>query len=267
MLSCEYDKFASFYDDFALGYDEDSKFFLSKAQEMSARNILELCSGTGRCCLFLAKGGFKVSGIDSSPEMIRIANKKLQSAATAKGRFCRPRYYLQNVAEFDLTTKNFDLAFSTWSSLQHLNLRERQNCYIKVHQHLRERGWLIIDESLRTEEELSGHSKKHFLWKIRPCFLKRGKIYLQYYYDEYDSGGKALKRTFCQDILLPFVPTNRALDVVRRTVYMEFIQPEKNENERMLADAGFQIKEYIYRDNSVGTSNERFYLIAEKISA
>src|SRR5690242_13677378 len=58
---------------------EDVAFFLSELPRKS-RDVLELCVGTGRAAIPIAKAGHRVVGIDFAPEMLAIAKRKRDAA-------------------------------------------------------------------------------------------------------------------------------------------------------------------------------------------
>lgn len=68
--------FADVYDEWYPGGDEEAIVaFLSQLLPSRAR-ILELGVGTGRVALPLAEAGFRVTGLDSSPEMLETLTRK-----------------------------------------------------------------------------------------------------------------------------------------------------------------------------------------------
>lgn len=71
-----YDPFAQFYD-LEYGHkDDDIPFYADMANKYGSP-VLEIGIGTGRIALPLAEAGHQVWGIDDSPKMLRIAQKKL----------------------------------------------------------------------------------------------------------------------------------------------------------------------------------------------
>jgi len=70
-----YDPLAMYYDLF-YPKDEDVNFYLEAAKD-AGEKVLELCCGTGRLLIPLAKHGFEVTGVDLSSKMLSIARKKI----------------------------------------------------------------------------------------------------------------------------------------------------------------------------------------------
>jgi SAM-dependent methyltransferase len=57
-------------------YDEDVKFLNGLFRKHKCRSIIDTGCGTGNHSLRLSKLGYKVTGVDISPSMLRIARKK-----------------------------------------------------------------------------------------------------------------------------------------------------------------------------------------------
>jgi len=270
-LYAEYDRFAEFYDDFALGYEDDLHIIIEGAQQMSARRILELCSGTGRCCLGLASQGFEVTGIDLSPNMVNIANAKLAALQKTSAKSLKVEYHVMNIEEFQLQVK-FDMIFSTWSSLQHLDIEGRARCYRQVFNHLEEGGIFFDDEAIRSTSELQAASGKYQWYKQNAVFCREGKLFFQYYVDHYDTSSSTLERTLFQDRMTLFDGLRLPLEtsalhqcpIERNTVRMLLYQPDLEQNENALKLAGFKEVRCETRKSQGGTAKERFCIIAEK---
>lgn len=60
-----------------LGYD--GQRFISYALKHDANKVLEVCCGTGRIAIPMAKSGLHVSGIDCSAEMLSLFKQKHSS--------------------------------------------------------------------------------------------------------------------------------------------------------------------------------------------
>lgn len=73
--AAQYDPIADLYDGYPGCYLEDIPFFLDEASRVSGP-VLEIGVGTGRLALVLAAAGVDVVGIDSSPAMLRVLERK-----------------------------------------------------------------------------------------------------------------------------------------------------------------------------------------------
>jgi SAM-dependent methyltransferase len=71
-----YDSIARFYDLENAGFTEDLPFWADLAREHGGP-VLELGCGSGRVLLYLAREGFRASGVDSSPKMLDLARRRL----------------------------------------------------------------------------------------------------------------------------------------------------------------------------------------------
>jgi tRNA A58 N-methylase Trm61 len=75
-----YDRIARFYDPWSRSVTEDVGFYVDRARA-SGGPVVELAVGTGRIAIPIAEAGISVIGVDSSPEMVAVA----QRTATAAG--------------------------------------------------------------------------------------------------------------------------------------------------------------------------------------
>ncbi len=131
---------AGVYDVFP--FDADVAFYT----ELAARhgtNILEAACGSARLMVALAEAGNTVVGIDVSPHMLSLAEKKLRAA----GEYVWSRCHLvhTNMCALDLGEK-FDVAVIAAQSFCHLTERQaQQEALSRIHKHLRPGGILAMD--------------------------------------------------------------------------------------------------------------------------
>lgn len=106
-----------------------------------AKQLLELACGTGSIMEGL-QGHFKVSGLDNSASMLRIAQAKLPGA----------RLVMASMADFKLP-ETFDVIYCVHNSLNHLYKKEDwQKTFQNVYNHLKPGGIFIFD--LNTSERM-----------------------------------------------------------------------------------------------------------------
>ena len=74
---------ARFFDVEYADYDEDIPVLEAFARRTGGP-LLELGCGTGRTLIPLARSGYQVTGVDMSPEMLRIAAAKARAARVSK---------------------------------------------------------------------------------------------------------------------------------------------------------------------------------------
>ena len=73
----EYDRLdAGFYDYYSTGLEGDVDFYVEEAVKAGSP-VLELACGTGRILIPVAERNIKITGLDLSPSMIKIAKDKI----------------------------------------------------------------------------------------------------------------------------------------------------------------------------------------------
>lgn len=120
-------------------YLSDLEFYKKWLPQNKDAKILELCCGTGRLTIPIAKDGYNISGVDYTPSMIERAKAK---AFQSKLKI--------NFIEADIRTLNlqekFDLIFIPFNSIHHLYKNENLFEVLKVVQnHLKEKGLFLLD--------------------------------------------------------------------------------------------------------------------------
>jgi SAM-dependent methyltransferase len=134
--------FARFYDWTYEGLTEDIPFYLQAARD-SGSPLLELACGTARLAIPLARAGFTITGLDLSPEMLAIAQQKLDREPPEVR--ARIRLVQADMCHFCLDDQ-FGLAFIPQSSLFHVHANEaRVSCLSCMHEHLAPGGAAIVD--------------------------------------------------------------------------------------------------------------------------
>lgn len=116
----------------------DIDFYVDKAMEIGGP-VLELCCGTGRIAVPMARNGLDVTGLDISEPMLAHAQQKAAAAGV------NVEWILGDATSFDLGRK-FQLIIVPFNSLQLLGREERVGSFFKsVCAHLKEGGTLIFD--------------------------------------------------------------------------------------------------------------------------
>ncbi len=139
----DYAHWAEFYDlDPRNLYIDDIAFYRDHAGRAGGE-VLELGCGTGRVALPLARDGFRVTGLDHSPAMLRSFRRKLEREDAA----CRSRMTLVqgDMAQFELgrTFSLITIPFRSFQALVDPALRE--SCLACVKRHLDPGGTFIVD--------------------------------------------------------------------------------------------------------------------------
>lgn len=126
-----YDGMNSFLDDLPF-----YKKWMPKDQDAQ---ILELCCGTGRLTLPLAKEGFNITGVDHTPSMLDQAKAKASEEGLAI------QFIEGDMRTFDLQ-RQYDLIFIPFNSIHHLYENEDFfQTLDAVRRHLREGGLFLLD--------------------------------------------------------------------------------------------------------------------------
>jgi ubiquinone/menaquinone biosynthesis C-methylase UbiE len=131
--------YAETYDLTISDWPGEIDFYLKVAAEARAGggSILELACGTGRVALRLAEAGFDVVGLDHSPFMLEIAERKSVG-------FSNIRWVQGDMRTFNLD-QTFALIIIPGHAFQNLNTTEEQvSCLRSIHRHLSSGGRLIV---------------------------------------------------------------------------------------------------------------------------
>lgn len=153
-----YDYFAPCYD-LAMGDRKEVALTLKKmihTYHPTARNLLELGCGSGSLMKVLSKT-YRCHGIDLSPGMVAVAEKKAPRAQFSVG----------DIAQLDLK-QQFDVILCAFDTMNHITSYSAwQKVFEQAHKHLCPTGIFIFD--INTEKKLSRYS-------IEPpfaCFHKK----------------------------------------------------------------------------------------------
>jgi ubiquinone/menaquinone biosynthesis C-methylase UbiE len=153
---------------------------LFKRSGHQPRTILDLACGTGTCSVLLAKQGYRVTGLDSSEAMLRVAKEK------AKTERVRVTFTHQRMEDFFLP-RTVDAIISLFDSVNYvLEEEEMLNVYRCANDTLAEGGLLIFD--MNTEYGLAEG------WGD-PEFVKEEEGIVSIWRNEYDRAGKMARLT------------------------------------------------------------------------
>ncbi|KIO46825.1 class I SAM-dependent methyltransferase [Sanguibacteroides justesenii] len=118
---------------------DDLRFYKKWLPKNKNAKILELCCGTGRLTLPIAKDGYSICGVDYTPSMLEQARIK----AAEEG-------VVIDFIEADIRTLNlqekFDFIFIPFNSIHHLYSNEDLfKALERIKTHLREGGLFLLD--------------------------------------------------------------------------------------------------------------------------
>lgn len=131
-----YDSLAPFYDSVIGKNNSSRKFLLTTAKKYLQKNskVLELGCGTAENLAVFGKN-YKLTGIDISEGMLKVARKKIPSGNFVQG----------DISSFDLKEK-FDLIFCVYDTVNHLeNFKQWTSLFRCVKKHLNPDGIFIFD--------------------------------------------------------------------------------------------------------------------------
>lgn len=127
----------------AQGIEQD----IARFQELAASiesPVLELCCGTGRVAIPLARNGIEVCGVDVSSGMLAQFRSNLSRESEQVGH--RISLFEQDVTHLDLDKKDFRFAYIAFNSLLCIPSFEGQTCAIQAAaDHLAPGGLFAID--------------------------------------------------------------------------------------------------------------------------
>ena len=129
---------ANIYD--AMNTNLDDWYFYKRwLPENKDARILELCCGTGRLTLPIAKEGYDITGIDYTPSMLAQAKIKASEVGLEIS------FIEADIRTLDLPEK-YDFIFIPFNSIHHLYKNEDLFDTLKiVKNHLKEKGLFLLD--------------------------------------------------------------------------------------------------------------------------
>lgn len=117
----------------------DLKFYKKWLPKNKNARILELCCGTGRLTLPIAKEGYNITGVDITYTMLEEAKTKALEAGL------EIEFIQADIRTLDLSEK-YDLIFIPFNSIHHLYQNEDLfQAFNAVKNHLKEDGLFLLD--------------------------------------------------------------------------------------------------------------------------
>jgi SAM-dependent methyltransferase len=212
----DYDQLAPYYDAEWRNLTQDIPFILDEAHS-AGDPILELACGSGRVALPLALAGFSVWGIDNSPAMLSLFEKKiLRESPDVSSRIHISKQDMQKFS-FDQRFKLILIPFNSF-----LLLTDRQDfdqCLQNCKNHLDDSGKFIIDVfspnfELCAIKEPKMQFLQHFYvpelnkvviqWEYAKRDMGRQLIDIDFLYEEYDRNGNLENKTYSLQMSIVF---------------------------------------------------------------
>ena len=117
----------------------DLQFYKKWLPKNRDARLLELCCGTGRLTLPIAKAGYNITGVDYTASMLEQAKAKASEAGL------EVEFIEADIRTLDLP-KKYDLIFIPFNSIHHLYRNEDVFMALKVAKnHLKEGGLFLLD--------------------------------------------------------------------------------------------------------------------------
>lgn len=139
-MSSSYNEFAHYYDiltenvDYKVRSDYISNFFSDYGN--GGNKMLDLACGTGSFCKEFANRGYSITGIDSSEDMLSVADSKLKSKA---------KFICADMTDFKFSDK-FDFCVCMLDSINHLtDIELVKKCFNCVYDSLNKGGIFVFD--------------------------------------------------------------------------------------------------------------------------
>jgi len=121
----------------------------------SQGNVLDVgCGGGYPVANFFSDRGYKVTGVDVSPEMIEIAKKTVPEGA----------FYVRNMKELDFSEKSFDIIVSFFAII-HVPRAWHAKIISRFYEMLKPNGMILISMGMKDTEEdinLDWHGTKMY---------------------------------------------------------------------------------------------------------
>lgn len=136
-----YNSFARVYDDLTENVEYKKRFeyinrFFGGHGVKGGDRVLDLACGSGSFSKLLAESGYKVTGVDSSPQMLTAADLKCAGKA---------EFICADMRQFRLT-EAFDACICCLDSINHLDgIDEVKQAFACVHDSLKKGGLFVFD--------------------------------------------------------------------------------------------------------------------------
>lgn len=232
--------FAPLYDVLHADLTEDIPFWLALAKK-TADPILEVGCGTGRLLLPLAQAGHRITGIDTSPAMLALAQTQIDALNLGERAHC-VQADITKTAPLDL---RYQLAFFGHNTLYHFPLNRLQGVFRQLRTVVAPSGTLCIDlvnpyliMELEDEEE---YQLEQML--VHPTTEEKIDQFVRYTNDIFDQ---------CWRVEWKFVPKSGREPFVVKTTYHYFYP---HQLETIMSANGFRW-EAIYGEYDLSEYNE-----------
>lgn len=134
----QYTILAKYYD--ILMGDFDYKGYVAFVEKYLKGNGVDLCCGSGKIAIYLAKNGRNIIGVDASIDMLN------EAMANSKKEGLKIQWLCNNVTEFE-PMKKLDFASCVCDGFNYLNPSDLKKTFDKVAQYIKKDGYFVFDIS------------------------------------------------------------------------------------------------------------------------
>ncbi len=246
----EFDAYADFYDKWNDNFISDIPLWLEYARKCGSP-VLELCCGTGRILLPIAREGIEITGLDISEKMLDKAREKLNKEPEEVKK--RATLLQGDMRNFHLK-KEFNFIFIPFNSfLVLLSGDEQNNCLRSAHKHLSSQGRLVISmfnaDLSRAEGVLRSEGD------VLENYPQPGDNTEIFSYQFFDKPRQLIKvRIFIDS-------TKASGELFRKTIDLKMRYFFEDEFERMLASNGFETEEVFGNYDKVPFKDDSPFMI------
>ena len=252
-----YETVAQYYDALHKSLTVDIGYVLALAGRVGAP-VLECGCGTGRILLPLARAGFVVTGIDSSPAMLQLIRQKLRREQPEVRQ--QVRLILGDMTDFALPEAGFKLAVVSYNTLLHLNGMQKRQALHAIHRHLQPGGMLFLD--LANPHALA-QTPNDLMLSLEQVLdaLKTGEQVLVFARNHLQAPAQTLQITWIYDRS----PAGGG-PVAREVVTSSYHYLYAHEVDLLLADTGFTPSGFYgdYRGKAFSEDSERLLVLATR---
>jgi len=188
MQEAVFDRIARFYDYEQGSFTKDIPLYTGYAKKCKGE-VLELGCGTGRILIPIAKENIRVTGLDISNEMLKLAREKVDKLDSEL------KIHVQliqgDMAKFSMN-KIFPFIFIAFRSFQSLMTKKEQgDCLECVYRHLKDNGIFILDLFAPRHDLLAQVNRSVYLGEF---YDRENDVYItRRAEDEYNLASQTLK--------------------------------------------------------------------------
>lgn len=248
-----YDPIAQLYNAEHRDFADDIALYTELARRTGGP-ILEAMCGSGRVLLPLAQVGLKITGVDSSSEMLALARQQLK----AHGMSRRVQLVQSDICD-GLPTGPYALAIVALNSFMHLNETSQQlQALLHLHTALRPEGVLVLDILNPNLQQILQANNQLVLDKA--ITLDDGSIAHKFVAQQADPIQQHMYTTIMYDVLSTTGELRRySMSTAMRWLY-------RFELEHLLARSGFQLEQLYgsYDLDEYSAESEQMIVVARK---